>query len=105
MQGRLPTLGRLLEVARAQPLLLCACLGMEGEQIGPQASRLGTHRLTLSARGGGEAPQGDETDDALRPRVLMGRRPPPVLPAQENTGYPLEQMFVNGQKAMHPRHE
>ena len=48
MEGVLPTLGRLLELPRAKPAPLCACLGMEGEQIGPQASRLGAQRLALN---------------------------------------------------------
>jgi hypothetical protein len=37
--------------------------------------------------------------------VLVGRRPPPFPPPQENTGYSLEQLFVNEPGAMHPRPE
>ena len=78
---------------------------MQGEQIRPQASGLGAQHLTLRKLRRGEARQGDEAHDAVRPHVRVGRRPPPFPPPQENTGYSLEQMFVNEQGAIHPRPE
>ena len=71
-QGVLPTLGRLLEVASAEPLPLCACLGMEGEQICPQASGLGAQRLALKQCGEGETARGEEAHNALGGRLLVG---------------------------------
>ena len=105
VQGVLPTLGRLLELPCSNspartPLLELPCaespplgatLREQRHQIRPQASGLAAQRLTL---GEGRGHGGEETDDALRPRVLVGRRPPPVPPPQENTGYSLERMVV-----------
>jgi hypothetical protein len=78
---------------------------MEGEQIRPQASGLGAQHLTLRKLRRGEARQGDEAHDAVRPHVRVGRRPPPFPPPQDNTAYSLEQMPVNGQRAIHPSTE
>ena len=55
MERVLPALGRLLEVAGAQPLPLGAGLGMERHQIRPEASGLLSQRLTLGAYGWGQA--------------------------------------------------
>ena len=47
-------------------------MGMERHQVGPQASRFLPQRLTLGARGGVQATQHDEADDALGGRLLVG---------------------------------
>jgi hypothetical protein len=45
---------------------------MERHQVGPQASGFLPQRLTLGARGGGQATQRDEADDALGSCLFVG---------------------------------
>ena len=54
VQGRLPTLGRLLQRCGTEPLPLRAGLGLEGEQIRPPATGRLPQRLALKQCGKGE---------------------------------------------------
>jgi hypothetical protein len=80
---RLPALGRLLEVASAQPLPVGAYLGMERHwsvtgaslerhQVSPEASGFLPQRLTLSEQSRSEAGQWEETHNARGGRLLVG---------------------------------
>jgi hypothetical protein len=64
VQGILPALGRLLEVASAEPTPLRVGVGVHGHEHGPQASGLSAQRLTLNQGGVGETTQGDEAHNA-----------------------------------------
>src|SRR5262249_6056331 len=50
----------------------CAGPGVQGEQVGPQPSRLRAQRLALGEPGRRETPQPDEADDTLGDRLFVG---------------------------------
>jgi hypothetical protein len=75
VQGILAACGRLLEVAHSEPSSLHTGLGMEGEQVVPQAASLGAQRLALNHGGWGETTPGDEARNALGGRLLVGDAP------------------------------
>jgi hypothetical protein len=70
---------------------------VQEQQIRPETSGFGAQSLTLGERGGSEAAQRHEADDAVGARVFVGHAASP-----RNTAYSLEQMSVNGQGAIHP---
>ena len=97
----LVAVGHRREVAHTEPASRRAGLGMEGEQVGPPATRLGTQRLALGERNRREVTQGNATHNAWRVCLFVGHAPPPL----RNTGSSLEQTFVSGQGASHPSTE